>query len=78
MRYLRLGTLVAAGVLLLIAGLVYSVVFAGIPYQDPTPQMYATWKSYQRIGDSLMISGLVVLASGGLWVLVRWIARPRR
>jgi hypothetical protein len=44
MRYLRPGTIAAAGTLLFIGGLIYSIVFSGIPYQDPTPQMYATWK----------------------------------
>jgi hypothetical protein len=78
MRYLRPGTIAAAGTLLFIGGLIYSIVFSGIPYQDPTPQMYATWKLHQRVGDSLMLAGFVVLAGGLLWALARRIALTRR
>jgi hypothetical protein len=78
MRYLRPGTIAAAGMLLFIGGLIYSIVFAGIPYQDPTPRMYATWKLHQRVGDSLMLAGFVVLAGGLLWALARRIALARR
>jgi hypothetical protein len=78
MRYLRPGTIAAAGMLLFIGGLIYSIVFAGIPYQDPTPQMYATWKLHHRVGDLVILAGLVVLAGSLLWALARWIALARR
>ncbi len=78
MKFPRPRTIAAAGMLLFIGGLIYSIVFAGIPYQDPTPQMYATWKFHQQIGDSLMLAGLVLLAGGLLLGLARKIAGVRR
>jgi hypothetical protein len=35
--------LIVAGLLLMVGGFVYDVMFAGIPYQDPTPEMSARY-----------------------------------
>ncbi len=37
------------GLLLLASGFVYDLVFAGIPYQDPTPAMSARYAFHARI-----------------------------
>ena len=41
--------IIASGFVLIIAGFVYNVVFAGIPYQDPPPELVARDQPRRRI-----------------------------
>jgi hypothetical protein len=43
--------LIAAGLLVVFIGFLYDVEFAGIPYQDPTPEMTARYNHYAHIAS---------------------------
>ena len=62
--------LIVIGVLLFIGGFVYDAVYAGIPYQDPTPEMSAHYAREARIASTIMVTGAVAFISGILASLV--------
>jgi hypothetical protein len=55
-RFLPL-LLLALGILLLIGGFFYDVVFAGVPYQDPTPEMSARYAFHSHIASAAYLLG---------------------
>lgn len=58
----------AVGMIFLLAGFWYAVVEAGLPYQDPTPEMLEQYNRSMMIGSLfLMIGGVVVLAELIYW-----------
>jgi hypothetical protein len=52
------------GILIVMSGFVYDVVFAGIPYQDPTPELQARYDFHSAVADSLYMTGGVVFLLG--------------
>jgi hypothetical protein len=56
----------AAGLALASVGVVYGVMFAGIPYQDPTPDQLAGCNRHSRVADWIMLAGLLTSAAGFL------------
>lgn len=46
------------GGILVIAGLYFTMVKAGLPYQDPTPEMTAQYERHMDIGMVLLLTGL--------------------
>jgi hypothetical protein len=52
------------GILIVMSGFVYDVVFAGIPYQDPTPELQARYDFHSTVADSLYTTGGVVFLLG--------------
>lgn len=54
------------GIFIISCGFVYDVLFAGIPYQDPTPELHAQYEFHRSIaawfykaGGLLLLTGLV-------------------
>jgi len=68
---------VSTGVLLLVAGFVYDVIFAGIPYQDPTPELAAVYARHAGIAAAIRWVGLGVAAAGAVGGVGRRLARRR-
>jgi hypothetical protein len=67
-RALKILTLPLVGLLILIAGFLYFVTFAGLPYPDPTPELKAEWKYHEnlswiilKIGGFVLFVGLLVI-----------------
>jgi len=57
-----------SGLLVLLAAFVYAgVTGAGVPYQDPTPEMRAREISQNRIIDTLASIGGILLVAGLIW-----------
>jgi hypothetical protein len=52
------------GTAIVLIGFIYDVLFAGLPYQDPTPQMQAVWDHHKRIADVIEVAGFVVTLLG--------------
>ena len=52
------------GLLILIAGFLYFVTFAGLPYPDPTPELQAEWKYHENISWIILKIGGFVLFMG--------------
>jgi hypothetical protein len=68
--------LLVAGLLLVVAGFLYDVLFAGIPYQDPTPELQARYLASQAFAAKLSWTGAVTLGAGFLaWIAHRVLGR---
>ncbi len=52
-----------AGVCLLVGGFIWDLFFAGLPYQDPTPQMQANWKMHKSIAEGIMPAGALLIGA---------------
>ena len=62
----------AVGVIFLLAGFWYAAVEAGLPYQDPTPEMLEQYNRSMTIGAVLLMTGgIVVLAELIYWGMMR-------
>ena len=67
---------ILAGVIILLIGVYYLVVKAGIPYQNPPPELQIKYAVNMGIGDELFKDGLIVTALGLLGqILSRFIGR---
>lgn len=51
---------IIAGIIILFIGLYYSMIKAGIPYQDPPLDLWIQYEVDARIGDVLMGSGFKI------------------
>lgn len=63
------------GILTVIGGFLYDVIFAGIPYQDPTPEMSARYDHHAGIASILRWSGAALCLLGVIGVAMRRNAR---
>jgi hypothetical protein len=73
-RWLIPIVVTACGVVVLFAGFVYDLVFAGIPYQDPPPELAARYAFHSHIASIIEWGGLLIVAIGaiGLFVVTVW------
>jgi hypothetical protein len=67
--------LVAAGACLFATGFFYDVIFAGIPYQDPTPEMAANYARHSGIASIFYWTGCGSFLVGCIAVFVRFVGR---
>jgi hypothetical protein len=68
-RFVRSIALPVIGIGVFLAGFVYDVLFAGIPYQDPTPELQAKWEFHRNVAG-------VFYRAGGVVFLVGLVALP--
>ena len=66
------------GILLILAGFLYDICFAGIPYQDPTPEMSASYARHARIASTIRYAGLLAFLTGVVVRILRWIGSRTR
>lgn len=66
--------LIALGIIVIFAGFVYDVLYAGIPYQDPTPALAASYNFHSQIASIIRWSGLGICVVGGVAIFIRWLA----
>ncbi len=59
-----------AGAILLLIGLYYLVIKAGIPYQDPTAEMQIQYAVHSQIGEILIGKGFAICACAGVLRLI--------
>ena len=64
------NSVILAGVILLLIGLYYSIIKAGIPYQDPPLELQIQYEINTRIGEILTGSGFVIAVCGGVIRLI--------
>jgi hypothetical protein len=58
-----------------IIGFIYEGIFAGIPYQDPTPELYKKYMHYVNVGQLFYKVGTGVLALGILTISAQKVFR---
>jgi hypothetical protein len=68
---------VVIGLAILGAGLFYDTMFAGIPYQDPTPEMSTRYARESEIASAIMKVGIWVFLFGLVVYVARWLYRLR-
>lgn len=68
-RWLKTLAAPGIGILIVMSGFVYDVVFAGIPYQDPTPELQARYDFHSAVAGSLYTTGGVVFLLGLVAIL---------
>lgn len=56
--------LISAGIALIIISFAYNAVFAGIPYQDPPPDLAARYAFHAAVANTLFWLGGVVCLAG--------------
>jgi hypothetical protein len=67
--------LIAVGVSMLISGFFYDVIFAGIPYQDPTPEMSARYAFHSRVASTIYTISSGTILFGAVIRVIRVIIR---
>ena len=78
-RHLKSLSVLGLGLAIAVVGLVYDVMFAGIPYQDPTPEMKAEWQRHSDFAATLQAMGGVIFLVGVLaWPVIWRLARDSR
>ena len=75
MRFAASFFLIASGATLIVSGFAYDLSFAGLPYQDPTPEMQDRWLFHKGMAGRIMQTGAIVLGIGGVWIAILWIMR---
>ena len=66
------------GVLIVMSGFVYDVMFAGIPYPDPTPELQARYDFHSAVAGSLYTTGGVVFLLGLVAIPFLSRSKPRQ
>ena len=61
------------GLALLLTGFVYDVLFAGIPYQDPSPEQTAGYEFHAGIASYVYAAGLGSLLAALCGAIIRFI-----
>jgi hypothetical protein len=75
MRRLWPLPLLMFGLVFLCLGLAYDVMFAGLPYQDPTPELQAGYEFHKGVAALIAQVGLGALALGLFGAVVQALAR---
>lgn len=58
------------GIALVAAGFVYDLAYAGIPFQDPTPELTARWQHHGQVAAVTRLVGYAITSLGSLALLV--------
>jgi hypothetical protein len=66
------------GLLLFVAGFIYDVIFAGIPYQDPTPEMSKQYALHSGIASTICKIGFGVFFVGLFTAIIQLVIRRAR
>ncbi|MCJ7592303.1 MAG: hypothetical protein MUO51_13200 [Woeseiaceae bacterium] len=70
--------LIATGLFVILGGFIYDVIFAGIPYQDPTPEMSTRYSRHAHIASTIRWYGLGGVLFGALAGVGRCVVRRFR
>jgi hypothetical protein len=62
--------IIAFGLVVILSGFVYDVFFAGIPYQDPTPALVATYNYHSQIASIIRWSGTGICFFGVIAAII--------
>jgi hypothetical protein len=68
-------SLIVLGCVVVVAGFFYDVMFAGIPYQDPTPELLAHYSFHASVAGYIYKSGFGIIVLGAILSIIRFGAR---
>jgi hypothetical protein len=66
------------GFALILCGFFYDGLFAGIPYQDPTPELQERWEYYKSVASVFYKTGGMVLLLGSMAIPTIWKRTKRK
>jgi hypothetical protein len=69
---------IIGGLLLLLIGFMYEVIFAGIPYQDPTQLMIQNYNFHKAVGQKIELTGIVIMALSILGIIINKFLKPNK
>ncbi|MCI8401845.1 MAG: hypothetical protein HFI38_07120 [Lachnospiraceae bacterium] len=72
-----MSSAVLAGIILLLTGLYYCMIKAGIPYQDPPPELQIQYMVNMRIGEILLGKGFLLTLCAGVIRLLLGLLQKR-
>lgn len=76
---LAINSVILAGIILYVIGLYYSMIKAGIPYQDPPLELQIQYAVHMGIGEILQKNGFLIAICGGIIrLLLGFIWRKRQ
>ena len=75
MRIMNSFFWIAIGAILVISGFAYDLLFAGLPYQDPPPEIQERWIFHKGVAESIIVAGVTVFGIGCIWKAFPWIMR---
>jgi hypothetical protein len=67
-----------SSIVVIICGLFYDLFFAGIPYQDPTPEMSARYAFHSAIAAAIYTIGFGGLLVGIFGGVAKFLVRQRK
>jgi hypothetical protein len=70
--------IILLGITIIFIGFVYDVLFAGIPYQDPTPALQASYDFHAQIASIIRWSGVGIFLMGGIGGIIKRLGRKER
>ena len=69
---------IIGGILLIVIGFIYDVIFAGIPYQDPTPLMIQKFNFHKNVAGKIELIGLSIMLISLLGIIIKKLIKPIR
>lgn len=75
MRFLRARMLVLAGLGIIVIGFGYDMRFAGLPFQDPEPDVQANWLYHTDMANRIYAGGIITFLIGSAWAMVGLVTR---
>jgi len=69
--------LILIGIVIVLAGFGYDVLFAGIPYQDPTPGLAANYNLHSQIASAIRCIGMSVCTAGSGVLIILGLVRKQ-
>ena len=71
-RFIKIVGLPLLGLFMVFTGFTYEVLFAGIPFQDPTQELQAQYDFHSSIANICYKTGGVVLLLGLVLIPIIW------
>jgi hypothetical protein len=72
MRLIKTIGVALLGLMIVVTGFVYDVLFAGIPYQDPTPELQARYDFHSFVAGWFYKAGGIALLVGLIAAPIIW------
>ncbi len=73
-----LSSLIISGAVILLIGLYYLIIKAGIPYQDPTTEMQIQYAVNMGIGNVLSLTGFCMTVLAAVIRIILWVISRKK